>query len=155
MAGPPIGIGLDANALDEAGPEQKALVDRFKFLVASGRIRVIVGTGVRSEALNPRTPGPVRDTLLSPAIDVRLGLDQAQQITRIRVRAILRGDAPPGKHDADALNVCEASEAGCAYFITHDKRILRKRDDLRSALPTLTIVPLARFLEIFARFETE
>lgn len=150
MRGSSIDVGLDANALDEADPETKILVNRFKSLVMQGTIRVVVGEGVRSELRHPRTPGPVRRGLPSPATARPPPLSQEQQITRIRVRAILRGDGPAGKHDADALHLCEASEAGCAYFITHDKRILRRRTDIRAALPTLTIVPLPRFLEIWA-----
>jgi hypothetical protein len=62
----------------------------------------------------------------------------------------LTGNALSGKHDADASHVSEAAETGCVYFITHDKRILDKRGELRVALPpTLTIVTLAEFFDIF------
>lgn len=148
-------IALDANALDQDGTERDALVRRFVDLAEAGRIAVALPGGVRTEVQNPRTPGPVQNALLPRPIGLPTRLSQGQQITRIRVRAILRGDARPGKHEADAAHLCAAAEIGCAYFITHDKRILKKRADLRSSLPSLAIVTLAKFFESLDRFERE
>jgi len=68
----------------------------------------------------------------------------------------LRGNALEGKHDADASHLCEAAETGCSYFITHDKRIQNKRGELQAALPpSLTIVTLAEFFEIFDAYEAK
>jgi hypothetical protein len=72
------------------------------------------------------------------------------------VLAILQGNARPGKHEVDALHLSEAAETGCGYFITHDKRMLDKRGDLHGALPpTLNIVSLEEFFEIFDRYAAE
>ena len=69
---------------------------------------------------------------------------------------MLQGNARPDKHAADASHLSEAAETGCAYFITHDMRILDKRDELRSVLPrSLEIVTLTEFFEVFDRFELE
>jgi predicted nucleic acid-binding protein len=66
----------------------------------------------------------------------------------------MQGNARPGAHRADASHLSEAAETGCSYFITYDRRILGKRDELHRALPpTLTIVTLAELLEIFDDFE--
>ncbi|KWT64140.1 hypothetical protein APY04_3404 [Hyphomicrobium sulfonivorans] len=67
----------------------------------------------------------------------------------------MQGNAAPGRHAADASHISEASETGCAYFITNDKRILRKRDELASVLPaTLAIVDLNEFFEIVDAFQS-
>jgi hypothetical protein len=48
----------------------------------------------------------------------------------------------------------EAAETGCGYFITHDKRMLKKRTELHAVLPpSLNIVTLEEFLEIFDAYE--
>jgi hypothetical protein len=74
--------------------------------------------------------------------------------TRRRVGTIMRGNAEPGKHAADASHLLEAAETGCCYFITEDARILKKRAELATALPpTLQIVPLVEFFEIFDDYE--
>ena len=79
-------------------------------------------------------------------------LSARQQIDRIKVRAILRGDGRAGKHDADASHLSEAAEAGCLTFVTWDSKILRKRDTLRAALPSgISTVLLGRQNAFFYR----
>jgi hypothetical protein len=146
-------IALDANALDRNGTERDALVDRFNALVESGLLTVVVAGGVRAEVQNPRTPTDVQDAVLPRIFNLRPGLNAAQKDERRRIGAILQGNARPGKHAADASHLSEASETGCAYFITEDMRVLRKRRELGSVLPPhLRIVTLVEFLDIFDRF---
>lgn len=86
----------------------------------------------------------------------RLPVSARQQIDRIRVRAILRGDGRPGKHDADASHLSEAAEAGCRAFLTRDGKILRKRDTLRLALPDgMRILTLVEFFSHFGEDMTD
>ncbi len=91
--------------------------------------------------------------MLPQIFNLRSGLNSLQRASRARVLAILQGNARAGKHAADASHVSEASETGCGYFITHDKHILDKRDELHAILPpTLNIVTLEKFFEIFDRY---
>jgi hypothetical protein len=143
-------IAIDANALDRDGTPRDALVDRFQSLTAAGRLTVVVAGGVRDEVLHPHTPADVRDAVLSQIFNLRPGLIASQHDDRRRVAGILRGNARSDQHAADASHLSEAAETGCAYFITHDKRMLKKRDELRRVLPpSLSIVTLTEFLEIF------
>jgi hypothetical protein len=145
-------IGHDANALDRNGSPRDALVDRFRSLVSAGRLIVVVAGGVRDEVQHPRTPADVKDAVLPRIFNLRPGLIPSQQEERRRVAAVLQGNARPDKHAADASHLSEAAETGCAYFITHDKRILDKRDELRPVLPpSLEIVTLMEFFEVFDR----
>lgn len=92
--------------------------------------------------------------MLPQIFNLRPGLNTGQQAERRRVAAILQGNAKSGAHAADASHLSEASETGCGYFITHDKRILEKRDELRSILPpTLQIVTLREFFEILDDYQ--
>jgi hypothetical protein len=148
-------IGHDANALDRDGSPRDTLVDRFRSLASAGRLIVVLG-GVRDEVQHPRTPGDVKDAVLPRIFNLRPGLIPSQHDERRRVAAVLQGNARPDKHAADASHLSEAAETGCAYFITHDNRILDKRNELRSALPpSLEIVTLTEFFEVFDRFELE
>ena len=143
-------IAIDANALDRDGTNRDCLVDRFNKLSSEGQIRVVLAGGVRSEIQHPRTPDDVRAAFAPQIFNLQPGLNSSQWDTRRRVQAILQGNAKPDKHKADASHLSEAAETGCAYFITHDKRILDKSLELATVLPpTLTIVTLAEFMEIF------
>ena len=76
-----------------------------------------------------------------------------EKATLCQIRAILRGNAQPGKHDADAEHLFEASKYGGGYFITHDRRMLDKRDELRQLIGVaLAIVTLEEFLAAYDRF---
>jgi hypothetical protein len=147
-------IALDANALDRVDCQRGMLVDRFNALAKWGTLTVVIPGGVRAEVQNLRTPIDVQDAVLPSIFNLRPRSTASQQENRHRVAAILRGNAKPGKHGADASHLSEAVETGCAYFITHDKRVLDKRRKLSGVLPpSLKIVTLAEFFEIFDRFD--
>ena len=149
-------IACDANALDYTGGAVDLLVERFLKLSSERKLRMMIPAGIRSEVQNPRTPESVQQAVLPQIFSLRPGLNRSQQDCRFKVRLILQGNSAPGKHAADASHLSEAAETGCAYFITNDKRILRKRGELEGVLPpTLTIVDLSEFFEIFDAYETD
>jgi hypothetical protein len=147
-------IACDANAVDRDGTSRDSLVERLVGLSAAGTLNLVVAGGVRQEVLHPHTPDEVKEIVLPQIYNLRPGLVAAQRTDRDRVLKILQGNAMPGKHDADASHLSEAAETGCAYFITHDSRILGKRTELHSVLPpSLTIVTIGGFLEIYDDYE--
>jgi|HubBroStandDraft_6_1064221.scaffolds.fasta_scaffold465666_1 hypothetical protein len=146
-------IALDANALDLGDTESDQLVIRFRELSDTTNVNVVLAGGVRGEVQHPNSPEPVKAAMLPQIFNLRPGLNVSQQSERRRVATILQGNAKPGAHAADASHLSEAAETGCGYFITHDKRILGKRDELRPILPpTLQIVTLREFFEIFDEY---
>jgi hypothetical protein len=147
-------IAHDANALDRDGTANDVLADRFRKLSDAGELTVVIAGGVRGEVQHPRTPADVKGAVLPQIFNLRPGLNTQQQAERCRVQTILQGNAEPTTHAADASHLSEAAETGCGYFITHDKRILKKRAALRAALPpSLTIVTLVEFFDILDGFE--
>lgn len=146
-------IGIDANALNRNGTAHDALVDRLLELDRTGRINLIAPHGVRLEAQNPKTPHAVRESITSKIFTIPTGLTSGESSTRRKVEAALQGNARPGKHSADAEHLAEAAKY-CGYFITHDERILKKSHGLSALLPpSLNVVTLANFLQIFDDYE--
>jgi hypothetical protein len=147
-------IALDANALDMGGTENDKLVIRFRALSEAAELNVVLAGGVRGEVQHPNSPEAVKAAMLPQIFNLRPGLNAGQQAERRRVAAILQGNAKPGTHAADASHLSEAAETGCGYFITHDRRILGKRDELRPVLPpTVQIVSLREFFEILDDYQ--
>jgi hypothetical protein len=147
-------IAVDANALDCHGADRDSLVTRLKSLIEEGKVNIVAPGGVREEAAHPKTPVAVKAAVMPRIFNLRPGLNTQQQAERRRVALTMQGNAAPDKHAADASHLSEAAETGCCYFITEDARILKKRTDLASVLPpTLQIVTLAEFLEIFDDYE--
>ena len=138
----------DANALDRDGTSRDLLVAAFMILARNGCLSLFAPSGVVAETLHPHAPADVKAAVRAAATaPAPRHLTAAQHIDRIRVRAIMRGDGRPGKHDADASHLSEAAEAGCTHFITQDGKILRRRDTLRRALPPcFAVQTLAEFM---------
>jgi hypothetical protein len=142
-------IGVDANALDLNGSAHDDLVRRFHAMSDARELIVVVAAGVRGEVQNPRTPSNVQAAILPQIFNLRPGLTGDQQEDRRRLARVLQGNADANAHAADASHLSEAVETGCGYFITHDNRILKKRNELRQVIPpTLQIVSLAEFFQI-------
>jgi hypothetical protein len=146
-------IHLDANAVDRDGGPRDSLVDRMLGLRQAGKINFVVPGSVRGEVQHPNTPHGVRSTMLPEIFSLPVGRTTGEHDTLRKVRALLQGNATPGRHDADGLHLCEATKYGGGYFITHDARMLKKRDELRPLLgPELCIVTLTEFLDIYDDF---
>lgn len=136
-------IHLDANAVDRDGGPRDGLVDRLLGLRQAGLINFVVPGSVRGEVQHPNTPHDVKRTVLPEIFSLPVGRTTGENDTLRKVRALLQGNATPGRHDADGLHLCEAAKYGGGYFITHDGRMLKKRDELRPLLgPGLCIVTL-------------
>ena len=147
-------IGLDSNALDRDGTARDQLVERFELMSEANELTVVVAAGVRGEVQHPNTPPGVKAAVLPQIFNLRPGLNSDQQGARRRVATILQGNAKQGAHAADASHLSEAAETGCTYFITHDKRMVDKRDALAAELPpTLHIVTLEEFFDVLNRYE--
>jgi hypothetical protein len=151
-----VNVLFDANAFDR-GADGGAEVDRLLALRAAGKINLIAPGGVRQETQHPRTPASVREVVSWQTFSLPVGLNVNERQQLSRIRAILQGNATPGKHDDDAWRVFEAAKYGGGYFITHDRRINQtKRQELESVLPpSLWIVTLSAFLAIYDRYEAD
>lgn len=128
-------VAVDANALDRDGSPRDAMVEALLAAASDGRLRMFIPDGVAAEMRHARAPAAMRALAEAASPPRSVPLTPRQHIDRIRVRAVMRGDGRPGKHDADASHLSSAAEAGCAIFLTRDGKILRKRDILRGALP--------------------
>lgn len=146
-------IAIDANTLNRDGSTHDALVDRLLELYAAERVRLILPKGVRGEILDPRTPAPIRAAAAPMIFSYSVGLNSDEERKRRAIEQELQGNAAPGKHAADADHLFEAAKY-CQYFITNDQRILVRAGNLRDVLPpSLNVVTLADFLEIFDDYE--
>ncbi len=146
-------VAIDANSLDRTNANRTIAVDRLLSLAKDRKIQLIVPKGVRREMQNPKTPANVKEAGLPQIFTLSVGLNSEEQRRRRIVETELQGNAIPGKHTADADHLCEAAKY-CAYFITHDARIIQKAGKLQNVLPpSLHVVTLSEFLEIYDEFE--
>lgn len=144
-----VNICYDSNALNRTGGPEDSNVDRFLELAESQVINLLTPKSVLAELSHPKTPAAIQAAALQQIYTIQTGLTQGEIDTGQKIRAILQGNAKPGKHDADASHLTEAAKYG-GYFITHDQRILDKRSQLRAVIPpSLQVVTLEEFLAIY------
>lgn len=141
-------VAIDANALDRKTPARAAAVEAFEDLSRAGRFALFVGEGVRREMGQAAVDSGTDRRFVRPP-------SAAEHVARIRVRAIVQGNAKPGKHEADAAHLSAAAEAGCGYFLTYDGRLLQRRGDLEGfALPPgMRVATIEEFLADLAAEE--
>ena len=70
----------------------------------------------------------------------------------VKLRTLLQGNSQSTKHDADAEHLFEASKYGGRFFITHDRRILVRKEKVQSLIGPIEIVSLEEFILIFDKF---
>ena len=138
---------LDANALDAAGTADGAEVDELlRQYWESDDFRLQVPCSVRQEIKHPHTPAGVKRNM-SPFIyseDVELTDDESAR--RDRIRGILQGNSKPGRHHQDADHLFWSQRYGGRHFITHDRRLLKKAEEIFEAL-TIKVLQPGDFLE--------
>ena len=142
-------VCYDANAFNRDGGPGDANVDRLLALINAAEIVVVTPRTVRNEIEHPNTPAAVKAAAMPQIFTFSTGLTQGEVETARKIRAVMQGNAQPGKHDADAAHLAEAAKYG-GYFITHDQRILAKLPELRQVVPpSLQIVSLDDFIAIY------
>lgn len=136
-------IVLDAMVLDvEDGPDGRAL-GKLLDLNEKGEVSILLPYSVKVELENEHTPqsvkGRSRDLIFTQIVNLtpnEIGMcDQ--------IYSIVNGNARVGKHRSDSIHLFEALKYG-RFFVTNDKRILRKRSELSSIMGgSLYILDLA------------
>jgi hypothetical protein len=143
---------FDANAFDAREPDDLKDVQRLIILTKLQKVRLIAVYSVRRELQHPNTPADVKEEGLSQLFTIQTSLTPAEMQLRARVATIMRGNAASDAHAADAEHIAEAAKYS-GYFITFDKRILKKREKLEPVLPpSLRIVTLPEFLSACDHF---
>lgn len=144
------GAMLDSNAL--GGTEYDADVERVIELAELRQLSIVMPASVKDEIEHPHTPVEVKRRAARLIFTLKVQLTSDEKRRSKAVRAILQGNAKAGQHDRDALHLFEAMKYGCGYFITNDKRLISRADELRTVLSYLEITTPAQFLETVDSF---
>lgn len=141
---------IDANFLHSTGGPEGTAVNEILKLHDNGDCLLLLAHSVRAEIEHPNTPADVKRRAARFIYSRPVQLTAPELETRVRIRALIQGNAKPGQHAKDALHLVESAKYG-VFFITNDARLLKKADEIYVMLPPLRVVKPTEFLEAYYR----
>lgn len=140
---------MDAHIFDDNGDAKtSAAVDQLLALATETKLSVLLPYSVKSEIEHQKTPQSVKRRASCLNYTMPVTLTPNEELTHRSVRALMKGNATSGKHDADAFHLVEASKYG-RFFVTLDNRILKKKLEIQCLLPSLWIVTPIELIKLY------
>src|SRR5258708_4307497 len=144
---------IDSCAFDpKYEPEASAAVEIFK-LSENGDFQIQISHSTQKEIEHPNTPDWAKNQAggLIYTIDVQLTPNEEKVLSDVEV--ILAGNGKIENIKQDARHVFEAGKYG-HYFITTDKRILARAEELRDRCGVNVLLP-SEFLKLLKVHKAE
>ena len=138
-------VFLDSCAFDPDNEKEAAAIDQLFLLHERNIICLEIPFAVNEEIEHPNTPYQKKARALGLIRSIGLRPDQAELELFLKILAALTGNGKRENYRRDALHLYESSKY-MQDFITHDKRILRRRARLE-ALCKIRILRPSEYLE--------
>jgi predicted nucleic acid-binding protein len=138
---------IDANVLDRTGGPEDTAVDEILRLRDEGAFTVLLPHSVKAEIAHPNTPAEVKRKAALFIYSMPVQLTDSERVRNEKIKALIQGNARPGQHDRDALHLVESAKYG-RHFITNDRRLLTKADEIWRMLH-LAVVKPSEFLAAY------
>jgi hypothetical protein len=146
-------IFLDSCAFDpKYSPEDQASREIFQYHESGQLKALLIAHSTLKEIDHPNTPDWVKREAPNLNYTIQTKLTPNEFDKKSEILRILSGNGRPDKMAADANHLFEASKYGGGYFITTDRRILNKRNELRKVCSAIIVKP-SEFLKILARYK--
>jgi hypothetical protein len=146
------GIRVDAHFFhDDIAPREREAADRLIELAESMLVSMAIPHTVRAELDHPNTPPEAR--LRASRLSYTMDTGEGDRARLNRAKAVMQGNAQPGKHHKDAAHLYDVALWHCSYFVTCDERILRKQAELREAVGDLWVVRPTELLAIYDDYD--
>ncbi|QFY41792.1 type II toxin-antitoxin system VapC family toxin [Candidatus Methylospira mobilis] len=132
---------IDANVLDYTGGVEDKAVDIILHMAEENAFTLLLPYSVKAEIEHTNTPAEVRRKASQLIYSVPVPLTPTELATHQKIRALVQGNAKPGKHDNDAFHIVESAKNGGGYFITNDMRLLKKTAEILNDIGIKVIKP--------------
>jgi predicted nucleic acid-binding protein len=133
---------IDANVLDRNGGPEGEAVDAIFELIEKDELRtLLLPHSVKAEIEHPSTPAEVKRRARQLIYSEPVELIDDELATHQKIRTLIQGNATPGQHDKDAFRLVESAKYGGRHFITNDRRLLKKADEIWDALYLKVLKP--------------
>jgi len=145
---------IDAHVLDRKGNAEDTVVDEILELARTVQIILQLPYSVKDEINHPSTPPEVKQRAQGLPYTLQVPLTKNEISLYDKALSIVAGNAKPEKYAADVRHIVESDKYGGGYFLTNEKRLLKKNVELRS-LVSVEIVTPTKFLQLLRQFDRD
>lgn len=127
---------IDSCAFNPGGSEEAAsrrILEKWP--------NIIVAHSVQKELEHPNTPDDVKRMAQEFVYTIETELTPELLNKKDDIRIFVQGNAKSGRHKGDAEHLFELYKSGGGYFVTTDKRLLSRSDELFKKYFITTIKP--------------
>lgn len=137
---------LDANIFDQVAGGQNEAVEEILRVYDEEAISILLPYSVQKELEDPNTPEPVRKASQNFIYSIEVQLTEREMDRYDKLLGDVAGESEPKNIARDLFHVVEAAKYGGGYFVTLDKRLLKRGDSIAAVLDIEVVTPEA-FLE--------
>jgi hypothetical protein len=131
----------DCNALDRTDPVEDAAMDKILRLYEDPEtFTLLLPYSVKAEIEHPSAPAEKGRMAGNFIFSMKVELTEPELANHEKVRALIQGNAKPGRHDKDAFHLVESAKYG-RQFITKDGRLLKKAAEIWQLLQLRVLKP--------------
>jgi predicted nucleic acid-binding protein len=133
---------LDCNALDRTEEIEDAAMDEILALhQRPDSFTLLLPHSVKAEIEHPSTPAEKKRKAMEFLYSMEVTLTAPELATHEKLQILIQGNAKSGRHERDAFHLVESAKYGGRYFITKDRRLLKKAPEIWVALRLRVVKP--------------
>lgn len=118
-------------------------------LAQRGELSLALPFSVKAELEHPNTPPEIKRAASGMIHILRVELTPNELAIRSKLLILIQENAKPGKHHSDVFHLFQAEKYGGGYFITKDRRLLKKSVEIGCLLASLRVVCPSDFMKYF------
>jgi len=135
-------IFIDSCAFDPKHEPETTAANQLKSLYENGKLNLIIAHSTAKELEHPNVPTDIKREAQGRIRSIEVSLTEGEKKRKRRILETLTGNGKPENMLQDAEHIYEAQKYG-SYFVTVDKGILRKADDLKALCGLIVLLPSA------------
>lgn len=147
-------IFMDSCAFDPKYYPENEASDKLFQLKEAGELNLIIAHSNQKEIDHPNTPKWVKREAQYAIYTIKTNLINDEEKAKEDILCILSGSGKQENMRQDADHLFEASKYGASYFVTTDKKILKKGEELFKQYQVNVLLP-SELLAIHNQYTNE
>lgn len=131
---------LDSCSLNPASPVEEIAIKEILCLHSDRGLSLVISHSTQREFDHPNTPQEVKEKSSSKIFTMQVGHNPQELVIKKKLRDLIVGNGKTSTYAADAEHIFEAQKCG-SYFLTEDRRLLKKAAAVLSICGLVVLLP--------------